>query len=89
MDGQFQQTIGGGLRWLTALVLGVFVGIAGFFLVTEHTAHLYGALPYLFLLSCLFMHLFMHGSHGAHVSTGTESGGGHQGHEHERKDKQL
>ena len=36
---------------------------AGFFLVTEHAAHLYGALPFLLLLACPLMHYFHHG-HG-------------------------
>lgn len=61
----------------------VFTLVAGFFLVAEHKAHLLGlytehevhilnALPYLLLLLCPLMHLFMHG--GGH--------GGHGGHEH-------
>jgi len=54
------------------LVLTGFLVIAGFFLVTEHRAHLFGVLPFLLLLACPLMHL-MHGGHGGH-------GGGH-GHE--------
>lgn len=42
-----------------------FLGVATFFLVTEHTAHFFGVLPYLLLLLCPLMHLFMHrGHHG-------------------------
>lgn len=37
-----------------------------FFLVTEHTAHFFGFLPYGFLLLCPLMHLFMHHGHGSH-----------------------
>lgn len=47
----------------------VFIGfalVAGFFLFTEHRAHLLGALPYLLLLACPLMHLFMHHAHGKH-----------------------
>jgi hypothetical protein len=44
----------------------VFLGVSAFFLFTEHQAHMFGALPYLFLLSCGLMHLFMHGNHGGH-----------------------
>lgn len=44
----------------------VFAVIAAFFLWTEHRAHLLGALPYLFLLACPVMHLFMHHGHGGH-----------------------
>lgn len=41
-----------------------FIAIIGFFLITEHRAHLYGALPYVILLACPIMHLFMHRGHG-------------------------
>jgi hypothetical protein len=41
----------------------VFLGIAAFFLIMEHRAHVYGLLPYSFLLLCLVMHMFMHGGH--------------------------
>lgn len=44
----------------------MFVAIALFYLLTEHRAHLFGALPYLLLLACPLMHFFMHGSHGHH-----------------------
>ncbi len=37
-----------------------------FFLITEHTAHFFGALPYAILLACPLMHLFMHHGHGKH-----------------------
>ena len=50
----------------------VFVGfalIAGFFLLTEHRAHVFGALPYLLLLACPLMHIFGHG-HGGHGRNG-------------------
>jgi len=65
------------------LALAGFIAIAAFFLVTEHKAHLLGlwgehkvhilgALPYLFLLLCPLLHLFMHG-------------GGHDHHGHDDK----
>lgn len=38
----------------------VFAIVAAFYLWTEHRAHLFGALPYLLLLACPLMHLFMH-----------------------------
>ncbi len=48
--------------------------IAGFYLLTEHRAHLFGALPYLLLLACPLMHVFMHrGGHGGHGSTTSDS----------------
>ena len=46
------------------IVLIGFLVIGGFYLATEHRAHLYGWLPWLLLLACPLMHLFMHGSHG-------------------------
>lgn len=46
------------------LALLVAVAAGGFYLVTEHTAHLFGALPYLLILACPLMHLFMHQGHG-------------------------
>lgn len=48
------------------IVLIGFLFIAGFYLVTEHRAHLLGWLPWLLLLACPLMHLFMHGGHGGH-----------------------
>jgi hypothetical protein len=45
--------------------------IAAFFLLTEHTAHVFGVLPWLLLLACPLMHLFMHhGHHGGDSHTG-------------------
>lgn len=51
------------LRSRSGLVLLAFLAIAAFFLVTEHTAHALGALPYLLLLACPLLH-FLHGGHG-------------------------
>jgi hypothetical protein len=52
------------------LVLLAFLAIAAFFVVTEHRAHALSALPFLLLLLCPLLHLFLHGRHG----------GGHAGH---------
>ena len=43
-------------RSRSSMVLCGFLLVAGFHLLTEHTAHVYGVLPYL-LLSCPLMHL--------------------------------
>jgi hypothetical protein len=41
--------------------------VAAWYLWAEHRAHLLGALPYLILLACPLMHVFMHrGHHGRH-----------------------
>lgn len=57
---------GGLLRSKAGIALLVFGAIAAFFLITEHQAHLWGWLPYLFLLACPLLHVFMHGGHGGH-----------------------
>ena len=56
--------------WLSpvGLVTFGFLGVGGFFLITEHTAHVFGALPWLLLAACPLMHVFMHhGDHGGHA----------------------
>lgn len=50
---------------LNIALLG-FLAIIGFFLITEHWAHVYGYLPYILLLACPLLHLFGHGGHGSH-----------------------
>lgn len=54
--------------WRSRYAIGLVVigGIAAYFLLEEHRAHMLGALPYLFLLACPLMHLFMHHGHGGH-----------------------
>jgi hypothetical protein len=52
-------------------VLAAFLAIAAYFLIAEHRAHLSGLLnylPYLLLLACPLMHVFMHGKHGGHAA---------------------
>ena len=65
--------------WRTpfGLVLCGFLAVGAFFLITEHTAHVFGALPFLLLAACPLMHLFMHHGHGGHGghSHGGETGG--------------
>jgi hypothetical protein len=59
------------------LALIGFLAIGGFFLVTEHRAHLIpylGYWPFLLILACPLMHLFMHGGHGGH-GQGDDRGG--------------
>ena len=59
--------------WKTrsGIVLGGFLLIALFYLLTEHTAHFFGVLPFLLVLACPVMHLFMHHGHGGHGGSGT------------------
>ena len=42
-----------GHRWPTVIVAAVFLTIAAFFLMFEHRAHLFGALPWVLLAICL------------------------------------
>lgn len=59
-------------------VLLGFGAIAAFLLTTEHRAHLFGALPYLLLLACPFLHRFMHGGHSQHQAPDApDRGAGH------------
>lgn len=51
-------------RSRTGVAFIIIGSVAGYFLVTEHWAHFMGALPYLLLLACPLMHVFMHGGHG-------------------------
>ncbi len=62
-----------GLR--TRIALGGFLGIAAFFLLTKHWAHVWPLLPYLFFLACPVMHFFHHHGHGGH-DAGTDTQGG-------------
>lgn len=56
-----------------------FAAVAAVFLWTEHRAHLLGVLPFLLLLACPLMHLFMHGGHGHGGHGGEGQGGGAPG----------
>lgn len=54
------------------LALSVALLAVGFYLVTEHTAHVFGVLPYLLVLACPLMHVFMHHGHGGSHSHGRQ-----------------
>ena len=64
--------------WRSRYAIGflVFGAVAAYFLLSEHRAHFFGALPFLLLLACPLMHMFMHGGHGGHG----RHGGGHGDH---------
>ena len=60
----------GARRWIFC----AFLLIAGYFLWTEHRAHVVQYLPFVLLLACPLLHMFHgHGGHGGH--------GGHDSHE--------
>ncbi len=46
---------------LSAIAL---ITIAVYYLLTEHEAHFFAALPFLILLLCPLLHVFMMGGHG-------------------------
>lgn len=55
--------------WLfsrTGIATIVAVSVLGFLVYQGHGAHLLGLLPYLLILLCPLMHIFMHGGHGGH-----------------------
>ena len=52
--------------WMTPkglAALGLIVA-ASYFLLMEHRQHVWQYLPFLILLACPLMHIFMHGGHG-------------------------
>ena len=51
-----------------------FFAIGGTFLLLEHRAHVLGAFPWLLLLACPLLHIFMHLGHGDHRRTGRDEG---------------
>ena len=56
----------GQARWLNSrrvIILCAAVGIIGAVFLNGHSNHLIALLPYLLLLACPFMHLFMHRGH--------------------------
>ncbi|MDI3467741.1 MAG: hypothetical protein OJF50_006562 [Nitrospira sp.] len=59
---------------LRRLVLYAFLAVLGFFLVTEHRAHVFGILPYLLLFACPLFHLLLHRRHGSHDSDSPQGG---------------
>lgn len=54
--------------WSSRYAIGLVVigAVAAYFLLTEHLAHVVGALPFLLLLACPLMHVFMHHGHSGH-----------------------
>ena len=55
--------------WSSRYAIGLLVmgAVAAYFLLSEHRAHFFGALPFLLLLACPLMHVFMHRGHGGHA----------------------
>jgi hypothetical protein len=67
-------------NWSSYAFIG-FLAVAGFFLLTEHRAHVLGVLPFLILLACPLLHFAHHGRHNAPRDR-DDPGGGSSGHRH-------
>ena len=69
------------------LVMWVFFGFIAYFLITEHWAHIIPYLPWLILLACPLLHVFMHGGHGHGSSNeGHDSHSTHDTHSHHKEE---
>lgn len=62
------------------LITLILIGAALYFIFVEHAAHILPYLPYLIILLCPLMHIFMHKGHGGHRH-GEHDHGKHQ-HQH-------
>lgn len=73
---QHHQQEGGGNKVISKAkpVLIIFLLIAAYFLWTEHRAHTIAYLPFLLLLACPLLHVFMHSGHGGHGRKDSSSG---------------
>src|SRR3989304_4774013 len=89
MDTQRNFSVSRWLRSRTGLVLLGFLAIAAFFLLTEHTAHVFGVLPYALLLLCPLLHLFMHGGHGGRADHSNGQKQRSEGGQHEQRVRRL
>lgn len=81
MPNQHEHT-GNNQPGIRNLIPWIFLGIILFFLLSEHRAHVFGILPYLLLLACPLMHIFMHRGHDEHGHRDTDDNGdtGHRHH---------
>ncbi|WP_227370697.1 DUF2933 domain-containing protein [Halomonas sp. M20] len=58
------------------LIAGLALAAVVLLLWEDHKAHLLGALPWLILLACPLIHVFMHRGHGSHGGNDDDKGGG-------------
>lgn len=59
----------------TTLAVTGFLLVVGVLLTTEHRAHVFGFLPFLLLLACPLLHVFLHRGHGGHGNDHGHDGG--------------
>lgn len=83
--------------WFTPKGLSAMglIGAASYFLLMEHRQHVWQYLPFLIILACPIMHIFMHGGHGhgdnghrGHKEGETEQDAYRRGLEHGRNEKE-
>lgn len=62
--------------WTSGRGIAAGLLIAGviYMLLMEHREHVFQYLPFLILLLCPLMHIFMHGGHGGHGGHGEHDG---------------
>ncbi|MDM8349677.1 DUF2933 domain-containing protein [Pseudomonas sp. sp1636] len=60
----------------TGLAALGLIGAVSYFLLMEHRQHVFAFLPFLIILLCPLMHIFMHGGHGGHGGHGEKGQGG-------------
>jgi hypothetical protein len=58
------------------MVLLVLIAVGLAWVYVEHRVHLFGVLPYLFLLACPLMHVLMHHGRGHRHGSGANGAGG-------------
>ena len=68
------------LKWSHVVFIGLALG-GGFLLVDQFQAQLGSFLPYLILLLCPLMHVFLHRGHGGH--------GNHHDHKTDQEQKKI
>ena len=61
----------GCFRSYRAWVVLTFAIVIGGYLAIWHGTHVAAVLPFLVILACPLMHMFMHGGHGHHHGNGT------------------
>ena len=66
------------------LVLIGFLGIGGYFLWQEHSAHVIQYLPWILLAACPLMHVFMHHGHGGHGKQDDSTSAAKSGERHDQ-----
>ena len=49
------------------------IAIIGYFLISEHRAHFINYLPFVLLLACPLVYMFMHGDHDSHGDQGQDN----------------